>query len=108
MSKTRYLRKIDDGHLYVWTEGLAKRKDMVEVEGPAASLKGEGAGAPAVPPVVPDGAGDNDGSDIDPVAITDKDELARLLTERGVKFHPNTGLVKLQQMLAASLKGEGE
>lgn len=103
MSKTRYLRKIDDGHLYVWTEALAKRPDMVEADSPnkpkqkpAESLGGEG------------GAGGNEGEGLDPLAITDRDELKRLLDERGVEYAPNLGLVKLQKLLAESLGGEGE
>lgn len=114
----RYLKKIDDGSLYVWTPELAKRSDMIEVA-TASAEDGPVANASSTPaPEVPqggDGAGDQHGSTdgtgsstanaIDPLTITDKDELKRLLAERGVKLAGNPSLTTLQVKLAEALKG---
>jgi hypothetical protein len=96
---TRYLKRNDDGSIYVWTEALAKRSDMVECDGPTAPhAKKAAAAAPA-----PTTGGD---SALDVYAITDKAELKRLLSEKGVKVAGNASLKKLQDSLAAALKGD--
>lgn len=38
MTKTRYLKQYPDGFTFLWTEELAKRQDMVEVDNPDAAL----------------------------------------------------------------------
>jgi hypothetical protein len=111
----RYLKKKDDGTVYVWTEALAKRSDMTEVSAADAGFAKSKSGAtsapvPAQPEVVsgasnPAADSSSDADDIDPLAITDKAELKRLLTERGVKVSGNPSLTTLQAKLAEALKG---
>lgn len=102
----RYMRIIGgDGYLWPWTEILAKRKDMEEVEAPSpfdgkpvvgkadASHK-PAAAATAVDPVA--------NPEFDAYAITDKAELRKLLKEKGIKVANNASLKKLQDALVGA------
>lgn len=102
----RYMRIIGgDGYLWPWTEILAKRKDMEEVEAPSpfdgkpvvgkadASHKPADA-ATAVDPVA--------SPEFDAYAITDKAELRKLLKEKGIKVANNASLKKLQDALVGA------
>jgi hypothetical protein len=108
---TRYLRKTD-GSVYVWTEALAKRDDMKEITAAEAGLSRNSAKAKPADDDTSKGAGTGDTKlpdppkdpVIDPLDITDKAELKKLLAERGVKVTGNPSLTSLQSKLAEALK----
>jgi len=94
----RMLKKINtDGPLFPWTQILADRGDMVEATAEVLANAGDET----------DVVSSSD-STIDPLAITDKDELKRLLAERGVKLPGNPGLTTLQAKLAEVLANAGD
>ncbi len=117
----KWLKKRDGNTAWPWTEQLARRSDMVEIShaeavelgatdftrqakpsrAQAEASAAEGGGNAG-------GAGDAGGaSTINPIEITDKDELKRLLAERGVKLPGNPGLTTLQAKLAEVLATVG-
>lgn len=49
MSNTRYLRQRNTGRIFVYTELLAARNDMIEVDGVPPELLGESAAVPKQP-----------------------------------------------------------
>ena len=117
----KWLKKRDGNTAWPWTEQLARRSDMVEIsEAEAIGLgakaaRGDGKTAPS-PGAAKAGAGAEgggnagdagDASTINPIEITDKDELKRLLAERGVKLPGNPGLTTLQAKLAEVLATVG-
>ncbi len=94
----RWLKKESDGSLWPYTDTLAKRRDMREVDAPAAPVKAERA-AKADAPVKADPPG------IDPYSITDKEELRTIGKNlpTPVTFSGNTSLTTMQARIAEAL-----
>lgn len=96
----RYLRKKNDGSLYVWTEALAKRPDMEEVNAPKLAPVSTAVEAPSAPQLKEPTPGQ---PAIDPYSITDKDELRKVGRENGVVFAGNPSLKNMQAKLAEAM-----
>jgi hypothetical protein len=77
-----------DGTLWPWTAALAKRRDMVEVDGPVAAVA-----APVVAKAATTAAPDIYG-------ITDKDELRQIGRDVGIVFTGSPSLKNMQTRLA--------
>lgn len=96
-ANTRYLRQEPGGHLFVWTEALAKRKDMTEA-------------ASAAPANVPEetqeaDAGDDAELTADAVRdIADKDALEALGRKHDIELDRRKSVKKLQDELIERLE----
>lgn len=101
--RMRYLRKKDDGHVYVWTETLAKRTDMEEFTPPA--VKAES--AQQASDQVPEGSGSGN---TDPVgAFTDKKLLqAWALEVHGIKLNGKFSLENMQAEAREAIAAAGQ
>lgn len=95
----RWLKKEGDGSLWPWTEVLAKRRDMREVDGPDAAATVAGVSVPSKP------APTGDLASIDPYSITDKEELRAIGKNlpTPVAFSGNTSLTTMQARIAEAL-----
>ena len=104
---TKYLRRKDDGSIYVWTETLAKRVDMEPCDAPeivrTPKAKAETKPEPS------QNSGDQGAGIVltvdDVYTITDKAELRRLLEGRNIHVAGNPSLKTLQAKLAEALQG---
>lgn len=92
----RLLRQEPGGHLFVWTEALAKRKDMSEVhpEAPAAA-------SAAVVPV--ETLEDAEPSKDAILGLTEKDDLEAYGRKHGVELDRRKSVTKLQADLIERL-----
>ena len=88
-----FLRHPHNGRLFIYTDGLAARGDMIAEWDKTLNID--------APPIVPAAEGDADAGD-DIFDSMDKEELKSYLSSAGIKFHPTLGLAKLRELCRTS------
>lgn len=78
--QNKYLQQKGSGHVYVWTEALAKRTDMIPCDGPG-QTKTEEDKQPLSPP-------QNEGADPDEYDQMNKPDLLLLAKGKGLAVTP--------------------
>lgn len=97
----RYLRNTADGHILVWTEALAKRKGLEEVDASALPQPAPVDPDPSAANPKPDQSQAKASGDVpDIYGITDKDQLREIAKGVGIAFAGATGLKTMQAKLA--------